>query len=167
MTDCKSHHRHLLPTGVDQDVAALPGIVPHAIPPGTPWNWTAIRLDQRCPIPPGITPGLKDCPSPLSSLESPGLGRLSARIDIAPLAWYNTRPQDSTFLAAASGGYIHTTRYCVCLAENSFIPPGIVHRFQRTVFIPPGIVRMFQRTVLIPPGIVRIFREQFLYHLVL
>ena len=91
-------------------------------------------------------------------------------------------PQDSTFLAAASGGYIQTTRYCVCLAENSFIPPGIVHvclaensfippgivhMFQRTVFIPPSILRMFQRTVLIPPGIVHIFREQFLYHLVL
>ena len=67
----------------------------------------------------------------------------------------------------------------MCLAENSFIPPGIVHMFQRTVFIPPGIVhmfqrtvptppgilRMFQRTVLISPGIVRIFGEQFLYRL--
>ena len=82
----------MLPTGVDRDVATFPGTEPLAKPPRIPWNWMALRLDRRCPIPPGITPGLKDCPSPLSSLESPGLGRLSVRIDAAPLAWYNTRP---------------------------------------------------------------------------
>ena len=176
MTDRKSHHRRLLPTGVDQDVAAFPGIVPHATPPGTPWNWTAIRLDQRCPILPGITPGLEDCLrccppwNPLDLDDSPP-GSTSPHLPgIIP------GPQDSTFLAAASEGYIHTTRYCVCLAENSFIPPGIVHMFQRTVFIPPGIVRMFQRssyttwycayfqrTVFIPPGIVSALKRTSFY----
>ena len=167
MTDCKSHHRRLLPTGVDRDVAAFPGIEPHATPPGTPWNWTALRLDRCCPLPPGITPGLEDCPSPLSSLESPGLGRLSARIDAALLAWYNTRPRGfhlprccvrriysyHLVLSVSRQEQFCTTWYCAC--------------FQRTVFIPPGIVHTFQRTVFIPPGIVRVFREQFLYHLVL
>ena len=153
---------------MDQDVATFPGIVPHATPPGTPWNWTAIRLDHRCPIPTGITPGLEDflrrCP-PWNPLD---IGRLSAMIDVAPLAWYNTRPP-GFHLPHCCVGRIYSCHplLCVYLAENSFIPPGIVHMFQRTVFIPPGIVRMFQRTVLIPPGIVHIFREQFLYHLVL
>ena len=31
--------------------------VPSVTPLGIPWNWVAIRLDHRCPIPPGITPG--------------------------------------------------------------------------------------------------------------
>ena len=149
MTDCKSHHRRLLPTGVDRDITAFPGIEPHATPPGTPWNWTALRLDRRCPIPPGITPGLEDCPSPLFSLESPGLGRLSARIDADLLAWYNTRPPGFHLPRCyVRRIYSYHLVLCVCLTENSFMPPGIVHMFQRTVFIPPGIVYVFREQSL-------------------
>ena len=34
--------------------------MPSVTPLGIPWNQAAIRLDHRCPSPPGITPGLKD-----------------------------------------------------------------------------------------------------------
>ena len=134
-----------------------------------PWNcaarytaWSSLELDSH-PL---------GSPLPHSSwynTRNPlDIGRLSARIDVAPLAWYNTRPPGFHLPhCCVERIYSYHPVLCVCLAENIFIPPGIVHMFQRTVFIPPGIVRMFQRTVLIPPGIVRIFREQFLYHLVL
>ena len=101
--------------------------VPSVAPLGIPWNWVAIRLDHRCPIPPGITPGPKDrlrrCPSwnPLD------FGRLSARIDAAPLVWYNTRPPGfhlpHYFVRKI---YSYHPVCCVCLAKNSFIPTGIV-----------------------------------------
>ena len=122
-------------TGVDQDVAAFWGICASVTPLGIPWNWVTIRLDHRCPIPPGITPGPKDRLSRLLGnlcrashrWEFPGIGSPSARIDVAPLVWYNTRPPG-----------IHLPHYfvrkiysyhpvcCVCLAKNSFIPTGIV-----------------------------------------
>ena len=82
-------------------------------------------------------------------------------------------PQDSTFLAAASEGYIHTTRYCVScreqfyttrycayvsensvyttwyyayVSENSSYSAWYCAYFQRTVFTPPGIVSALKRT---------------------
>ena len=161
MTDCKSYHRSLSPIGVDRDVVAFPGTEPRATPPGIPWNWTALRLGRRCPIPPGITPGLEDCPSPLSSLESSGLGQLSTRIGAAPLTWYNARPPGfhlprccirriysyHLVLCVSCREQFYTTWYCAHVSENSFYTTWYCACFQRTVFIPPGIVSAFQRTV--------------------
>ena len=122
-------------TGVDQDVTASRGIVPSATPPGTPWNWVTIRLDHRCPIPPGITPRLKDCLRRCPPWNPLDIGRLSARIDVAPLVWYNARPPG-----------FHLPRYCVgkiysyhpilyvFIAENSFIPLGIVFKFREQLY---------------------------------
>ena len=130
-------------------------------------------MDRRCPIPPGITPGLEDCPSPLSSLESPGLGRLSVRIDAAPLAWYNTRPPGFPLprcrvrriysyhlvLCVSRREQFYTTWYCAYVSENSFYTTWYCACFQRTVFIPLGIVSAFKRTVFIPLGIVSDFQR--------
>ena len=134
----------------------------------------ALRLDRRCPIPPCITPGLEDCPSLLSSLESPGLGWLSARIDAAPLAWYNTRPPGFRLprccdrriysyhlvlcICLAENSF-YTTWYCAYVSENSFYTTWYCACFQRTVFIPPGIVSAFKRTVFIPLGILSAFQR--------
>ena len=168
--------------------------MPNATPPGTPWNWTAPHLDQRCPIPPGITPGLENCPSPLSSLESPGLGRLSTKIDTAPLVWYNTRPPGfhlpgccvrriysyhlvlcvsrreqfytTWYCAYVSENSFYTTWYCAYVSENSSYTTWYCACFQRTVFVPPGIVSAFKRTVFIPLGIFECFSENsFSHHL--
>ena len=90
--------------------------VPSVTPLGIPWNWVAIRLDQHCPIPPGITPGSKDrlrrCPpwNPLDLDDSPPGSTLPHLSGIIP------GPQDSTFLTTSSGRYIHTTRYAVCVS---------------------------------------------------
>ena len=173
--------------GVDRDVAAFPGTEPHATPPGIPWNWTALRLDRRCPIPPGITPGLEDCPSPLSSLEYPGLGRLSARIDAAPLAWYDTRPPGfhlprcgvrriysyhlvlcvsrreqfytTWYCAYVSENSFYTTWYCAYVSENSFYTTWYCAYVSENSFYTTWYCACFQRTVFIPPGIVSAFKR--------
>ena len=142
--------------------------MPQATPPGTPGNWTAIRLDHRCPILPGITPGLEDCLRRCPPWNPLDIGRLSARIDVAPLAWYNTRPPGFHLpCCCVKRIYSYHPVLCVCLAENSFIPPGIVRMFQRTVLIPSGIVRIFREQCLYHLVLCVCFREQFLYHLVL
>ena len=134
--------------------------MPRATPPGTPWNWTAIRLDHRCPIPPGITPGFEDCLCCCPPWNSLDIGLLSAKIDVAPLAWYNTRPPGFHLPRCCVGRiYSYHPVLCVCFAENSFIPPGIVHMFQRTVFIPPGIVSALKRTSFIPNDILSAFQR--------
>ena len=133
----------------------------------------ALHLDRRCPIPPGITPGLEDCPSPLSSLESPGLGWLSVRIDAASLTWYNARPPRfhlprcclrriysyHLVLCVSRREQFYTTWYCAYVSENSFYTTWYWAGFQRTVFIPPGIVNAFKRTVFIPLGILSAFQR--------
>ena len=128
--------------------------MPHATPPGTPWNWTAIRLDHRCPIPPGITPGLEDCLRRCPPWNPLDIGRLSARIDVAPLAWYNTRPPGFHLPCSVSGGYIHTNRCCVCVSL-------------RTVSYHPVLCICFREQCLYHLVLCVCFREQFLYHLVL
>ena len=148
--------------------------MPHATPPGTPWNWTAIRLDHRCPIPPGITPGLEDCLRRCPPWNPLDIGRLSARIDVAPLAWYNTRPpgfhlprccvgriysyhpvlcvsrreqfHTTRYCAYVSENSVYTTWYCAYVSENSSYTTWYCAYFQRTVFIPPGIVSALKRT---------------------
>ena len=155
--------------------------VPSVTPLGIPWNWVAIRLDHRCPIPPGITPGPKDrlrrCP-PWNPLD---FGRLSTRIDVAQLVWYNTRPPG-----------FHLPRYfvrkiysyhlvcCVCVSLRTVLyQPVLCFSFQRTVSYHP-VLCSFSENSFIPPGIPSalkknkfyttwyfkvLFREQFSLHL--
>ena len=96
-------------------------------------------------------------PSPPSSLESFGIGRLSVRINVAPLVWYNTRPQDSTFLTPSSGSHIYTTRYtvCVCVSLKTILrPPLLCFSFQRTIHTALYCVN-FQRTIGVPSAFKR------------
>ena len=77
---------------------------------------------------------------PLSSLESPGLGRLSVRIDATPLAWYNTRPLG-----------FHLPRCCV---RRIYLYHLVLCVFCREQFLYHLVLCVF-------------FREQFSYRLVL
>ena len=75
-------------------------------------------------------------PSPPSSLESLGIGRLSVRIDVAHLSGITPGPQDSTFLTPSSGSQIYTTRYtvCVCVSLKTILHPSLLcFSFQRTI----------------------------------
>ena len=97
-------------------------------------------------------------PSPPSSLESPGIGRLFARIDVAPLVWYNTRPPGFHLLYAfVREPYLYHPVYCVCvcLAQKQYhthrycalVLQRIIHtawycvNFQRTIGVPSPFKR--------------------------
>ena len=59
-------------------------------------------------------------PSPPSSLESLGISRLSVRIDVATLVWYNTRPPGfylPRFFVREPYLYHPVFRVCVCVSH--------------------------------------------------
>ena len=85
-------------------------------------------------------------PSPPSSLESLGISRLSVRIDVATLVWYNTRlPGFYLPRVFVREPYLYhpVFRECVCVSLKTILRRVLLCLVFREQFIPPGIVFIF------------------------
>ena len=90
-------------------------------------------------------------PSPPSSLESLGIRRLSVRIDVAPLVWYNTRPPGfylPRVFVREPYLYHPVFRVRVCLTKNNITSSVVVLSFQRTVHTTWHCVYLFREQLV-------------------